>query len=246
MLRKMTLLLPLSFLFVPRAAMALCEELGDRVRSLYSQSDAVFVGTVIDKNIDSSDDGDGLITYHITPTEILKGLQTKQVVLKEENASGRIGLDAGKTYLIFASTEGSPEGKPIAGVLWPISYGCVSSDDFSMPQGVSKLAEAYKAKSAAAAHEPASIRIRVLEMDTGSPVNGSPFLIEGMGISKTSKTDKDGWLWMELAPGHYRIHGIGPNIISTQTFEETSINFDVKEGGGWDQLFYDHGKAKAR
>lgn len=240
-------ILILFFLSASANLWPLCFRINEQVRSNYSQSEVVFVGKVLSRRAwiqdepvlpgdeTSKDDEDGAIFYKVQLKEMIKGNLPAEFVVKTINASGRVWLDAGKTYLLFASREDLKGGGKTKHY-WLHEFGCRDPNEFSLPGANDKVKEAKDVRQAAENHGKAKIGVRVLRDE--APMSGKHFSLKGEGLKKAGVTGNDGWLWFEVPAGHYEAESKDDGVVE-QIFEEKRFSFDVPEGGGWDCVFVD-------
>jgi hypothetical protein len=175
------------------------------------------------------------MVYGVKVLEVFKGNVKNLSKVREENSSGRLWYAVGGTYIIF--TEQAPNSPPEAPADW--LQGCSEQEAFRMPVAKQKLEEIRSSKLSAARHEPASIRLRVVDKETRAPMKGVRFLIEGSNEKWRIKSDKEGWAWASLPAGSYQVRAVEQEktIVSEILLQQT-VKFQVSEGGGWDQLFW--------
>jgi hypothetical protein len=174
-----------------RTATAFCLQPAPTVTCEFLNSTAVFVGTVIASHEIRSDDGQTIVSraYVLTVQELFRGPRGKNIWVYTANDSGRLPLDLGRQYLLFADE---------ADMQLHI-FGC----------GNSGLAS----RSAAAILELKTLRIpRDSEIEgrisTTIPGNGPPLpsfriIVRGRHSKYFAITDKHGWFHVHLPPGDY-------------------------------------------
>jgi hypothetical protein len=223
--------------------MALCPDPVPRVQTLFTRSDAAFIGTVVSEHgVDekgkkvSLDSDNGYINsveicFRIKTTKIFSGPKAEFVDVYNGNDSGRMGLSVGDTYLIFAAKD--KDGK---------LFGyCDDATDSTDPDYSEKIVELNEVIKNIEKGMPGDIRSFV-GRDRQSGIDGIPnihFVISGNGKTYTAVSDAKGWFRISVPAGHYSVKPAEPkwNIELSDYCWENSDDLDVRTAGGADLGF---------
>lgn len=206
-----------AFTLVPRAMACM----------LYFRSDVVFTGKVVSVKEDYADeDGEKFIEGWFYTLKIIKayhGVDTPTILVYTSNDSGRLPLEFGKQYLLFADKEGS---KLI------IAEDDVSGELKDSKQALKDIDKIMVRKKG----EGGDVYARVVEdpwnADTGG-VGGIHITVSGSAGSANGVTNKNGWVHMHVPAGMYSAKASGRKwVFSSQDIAwEDSDNFSVPNGG---------------
>jgi hypothetical protein len=194
---------------------------------LYFRSDAVFTGKVVSVKEDyTSKSGEKFLEGWFYTLKIIKayrGIDTPSIRVYTSNDSGRLPLELGKKYLLFADKEGS---KLI------FADDDISGELKDSKQALKDLDKIMTRKKG----EGGEVYARVVEdpwnADTGG-VNGIHITVSGSAGSVTGVTNKNGWVHMHVPAGMYSAKASDPKwVFSSQDIAwEDSDNISVPNGG---------------
>lgn len=175
-------------------AFGFCFEPEPTVACEFLNSDAVFIGRVLSTRTtpaqgEQFDEG---WTYEMNVLRMFRGPTGKTISVFTENNSGRLPLDNGKTYILFA-TKG--QGRFVIGY-------CGHSALLS--QAADTVKELDKLRIPSDAEIEGRISFSGIP-DTGTHVSGVHVLIQGEGKTYTAITDRDGWFHLNVRPGWYSV-----------------------------------------
>ncbi len=165
---------------------AVCPSPVPKACSVFFDSDAVFVATVLSRQYVDNDEN---IQFEVRVSRVLRGDVKPTVVVYTGNDSGRLNWDVGREYVVFAWRR--------QGRLW-------SGDDCGPLSDPKKIAETLREIEELQHATTSSLEGDVL---TGLPPSpGVPAVIvraTGNGQTYESKSDHQGKFRMEVPPGLY-------------------------------------------
>lgn len=176
-------------LLVAAESQAVCPQPPPKVCSTFFSSDVVLSGTVA--AVEEVPDGDGFIEgwrYRISVAEVFKGRPRKDVFVHTPNDSGRLLLEVGNLYVLFAHAQGHQ--------LEVFSdCGTVSQADHAADtvQAIRRLSRA----------RDSIIEGQVAKNVPGPGVSGVRVEVSGPGATRRLVTDEHGWFRTSVPPGRY-------------------------------------------
>jgi len=183
----------IALAFCPIAAAGVCGEPHPQVCAEFFHSDAVFAGTVNSvRDWPTGDSGVGGWLYRLKVTKTYRGPVRTFIEVFTGNDSGRLHLENGHSYLLFACKQ---EG------LLTID-NCGNSTELSEAADLIHQLETVLAdiKSASGG----DIRGRIILATYAMPVR---FVVTATSGDKsyTGTTDEDGWFHIHVPPGEYAV-----------------------------------------
>lgn len=215
---------------LPSSGIAFCTEPNPRVRTELFRSDMVFVGKVV--SVKDEKDCDGWIIakrYLMDVQKVYRGRDVRTVEVLTENASDRLILDPGKSYILFACHE----------LARLIVRDCGNSTEADSAGAVIRQIE--EALKDAATQAEGCIRGRVVAHGaTNRGVPGIKLEVRGQGKTLVITTDSDGWFEVCVPGGNYSVK---PSPEATMKIVPFDLSYDdpnsfvVDEGGGAEVQF---------
>jgi hypothetical protein len=222
-----TIILAVAIVFNSTASGALTLVPRAMACMLYFRSDAVFTGKVVLVKEDyKSEDSEKFLEGTFYTLKIIKayhGINTPTIRVYTSNDSGRLPLELGKKYLLFADKEGSKLIIADNGVSGELK------DSKQALKDLDKIMDRTKG-------EGGDVYARVVEdpwnADTGG-VSGIHITVSGSAESATGVTNKNGWVHMHIPAGMYSAKASDPKwVFSSQDIAwENSDNFSLPNGG---------------
>jgi hypothetical protein len=203
-----------AFTLVPRAMACM----------LYFRSDAVFIGQVLSTQTNKDSDGDWEgWAYTLKVIKSYRGADAPTMMVYTSNDSGRLPLDDGKRYLLFAFTN---EGR------LTIGYDQVSGKLKDSKQALKDLDTIMAHK----AGQGGDIFGRVVGgafNDSSGGLNGIHVSIKGPGGDTEVVTNKKGWFRVHVPAGTYSATAsdLKWKFESQDIAWEDSNSFSVPDGG---------------
>ena len=221
--------------FVSQPSVAICTHPIPRIQTLFTRSDAAFIGTVVSKRPNKTDpndkDYDTGFYFGLKVKRLFRGPNKKVIEVYEDNDSGRMALEIGHTYLIFVTKQ--KDGK-----LQGWCYDAREINNKDDEKNYSLKIEAVIKKIKAGAN--GDIQGLVLDRDSNG-IADVHFTITVAGGVQTYKTvsDKDGFFHVSVPAGNYFV---GPSetkwqFKTTEYSLDQNYDVDVLPGGGGEVEF---------
>jgi hypothetical protein len=214
------------WLLAASSSHAACPLPHPKVCAEFYKSEAVVIGTVASEEVVDMGDVDGWV-YRLNVTRVFRGAATDELSVFTENASARLPLRVGGTYLLFVHE--------YEGILEITSCGN------SVP--VSEAAEKIKELEEIAKASNGTIEGRVVSY-LPAPRGGWKGL-EAVRVVATGEngvysvvTDRDGWFHITVPTGTYRARAEGPPPTVCLDLSYDDSDDLVIEKGGCGQLWF--------
>ncbi|MGA9852663.1 MAG: hypothetical protein WBR15_07005 [Gammaproteobacteria bacterium] len=191
--------------FMSGVASAFCSAPPPKVCSAYFQADVVVRGKVlsVQRNAD-------WIHYKISIEKTFKGQQLPTRYFDTGNDSGRLSLDAGAKYVLFAYRNDNR-----------LEIGC-DEEPLSDPSKVAVVSAEIE-RLQASKQTFAIIEGEVLAADYSSPLPGVSVVATGLGGIHRVVSNNKGLFSMRVPPGLYSVH-VAPNIVEQTIYSEIYTN----------------------
>jgi hypothetical protein len=191
---------------------------------LYFKSDVVLIGQVTSTDTikDSGGDRKGW-SYTLKVIKSYRGAAVPTMKVFTANDSGKLPLEVGKTYLLFASQ--------VDGRL-SIGYDEVSGELKDAQQALKDLDKIMARRPDQGGDVYGRITKRVFDPDTGG-LGGIAVNIQGAAGSAHAMTDENGWFKVHVHAGNYSAMAANPSwkFQSQDMAWEDSDTFLVPDGG---------------
>ncbi len=200
-----------------RIAWGTCLHPTPKVCSEFFRSDAVFLGAVTARQEVIDDEGfiEGWI-YKVRLTRTFKGGLPRDLSVHVPNDSGRLTLDVGREYVLFASE--------IGGRL-EIVNDCGPASDPDRKQEVIREIQALHGASGAVI-EGETVR----GTSTGPGVPGVIVTATGVGKVLRARTDRNGEFRVRVPPRRYRV-AVNPDVaIPSDLTLDDPDSLELKQG----------------
>lgn len=168
---------------------------------LFDRSPTVFIGTVTKERKKFLEDGEywNAFIYKLDVHEVFVGNLEGEVEVTTGNDSGRLPLDVGQTYLLFAND--------YKGDLY-IGGGGNSSEISEASETIREIRRVFAEQKTA---KDGNIRGHIYVVPFDIPkeykqgTGGITFVAEGSAGKFSGVTDEDGWFEISAPPGEYRV-----------------------------------------
>ncbi len=188
-------------LFVASQSQAVCPQPQRKACSAYFSSDVVFSGTIASvEEVPEADDFIEGWRYRVNVAEVFKGPHQSQATVHTSNDSGRLLLEVGKFYVLFAIVQG---------------------DDLEVGADCGSLQSAEHARETVdEVRRLLSVRDSVIEGQIsrayvlGPGIPGVSVEVFGPGTIRKLVTDNQGWFHVSVKPGSYRV-SVDPRFAAT-------------------------------
>ncbi len=225
-------------------SMAICPFPERRIRTQFTRSEVVFIGTVLsERGIDSKGKevkdpidlepfGDAdYLCYRVKGGQIFRGVKNNEFDICEGNHSARMGLRIGQTYLFLIEKEKN-------GMLLGSCRDAINSRDPDYQKKISEVKEVIRNINAKADGDILGF-VGATEGKASVGLNGIHFLLKGMGVTRTIVSDKEGWFHARVPAGLYKIEPIESNYqIEASIYSPDNPNrIDVRVAGGGEISF---------
>jgi hypothetical protein len=172
----------------------ICPQPAPKVCSAFFKSDAVFIGTVVSEHAVPDKDDPGFVEgwlYRVRVDRRFRGTTGQTAVVHTGNDSGRLLLEVGHQYLLFATFQNGH---------LQIGDDCGPLSDSSRMRG--NVREIESLHGATAAIVEGEVR---KETASGVGVRGVNVTVSGMGRTYRLTSDRQGLFRGLVPPGRYRI-----------------------------------------
>lgn len=170
-------------------ALAFCSAPPPKICSAYFQADVVLRGVVL-----SEQRGSEWIRYRIKVEKTFKGKATHLRSFYTGNDSGRIELDVGTEYVLFANRYQDR-----------FTIGC-DEDSLSDPATIAAVSEEIARLQATKPTTPATIEGQVVAAgDFDLPMPGVVVTVIGANAIHKVVSNREGLFSLQVPPGHYRV-----------------------------------------
>jgi len=192
-----------------------------QVTAEYFHSNAVFTGKVLSERAEMSEalsDGDRFTNgwwYSIQVSKVFLGQKKDVIEVYTENSSGRLRLEVGQEYLVFAITYNNG---------LEICYGGNTELLSKSKQKIEQLEQIPKMTDG-------EIEGRTVAQTHWKGIEGIKVTISGNGKALSCTTDKDGWFHIRVEPGKYKATVEDLTIIPYDMSYDKPEDFEVKKGG---------------
>jgi len=223
-MRRQVFLIALFFTVNAGTALAVCLEPHPRVCAEFFRSDAVFVGTVVSvRNLPEKGEFTGGWVYQLMVKKMYRGFVQETIEVLTQNDSGRLPLDKGHTYLLFATKR---EGQFWIG-------GCGNSA--KVTKGDDAIQEIEQVLKNSKSASGGNIRGRIVQspLGTGKGIEGVPISVRGEAKTYSATTDKDGWFYVKVPAGKYSVttDSLDWYVASYDLSYDVPSQFSVPNGG---------------
>lgn len=186
-------------------ASAFCSAPPPKICSAYFQADVVVHGKVlsVQRNAD-------WIHYKISVEKTFKGRKLSTRYFDTGNDSGRLSLDVGLQYVLFAYRNNDR-----------LEIGC-DEELLSEPSKVAVVSAEIE-RLQASKQTFATIEGEVLAADYSSPLPGVSVVATGVNGVHKAVSNSNGRFSMRVPPGLYRVH-VAPNDIEQTIYSEIYTN----------------------
>jgi len=236
------LLALIHFSFI-EPSLAFCPSPKPRVRTLFTRSDLALIGRVVSvhgvdekgkeiKNEDLSPFGDAVkLRFKMKVSKTFKGSKVEYVEVCENNDSGRMGLEVGRTYLVFIQ-------KDEKGELLGYCDDAVDSRDEDYQNDIAEIGEIEREIKAGANGDILGFVGSAEDVGVDG-VSGIRFVVSGSGVVKEVVSDKNGWFHIQVPAGHYKVKAInsGKTVESSDYCPDDPEDVDVRTAGGGELSF---------
>ncbi len=189
---------------------------------LYFRSDVVFTGQVLAKEAAKGPAGGGWV-YTLKLIKSYRGASTPTLRVFAADDSGRLKLEEGKQYLLFAFNQ---DGR------LSIAYDQVSGELKDTQQALKDLDKVMARRSGDGGEIYGRVTKRVFGPDSGG-LGGIPVTIQGPDGNTRVVTDQDGWFKVHVPTGSYSATALSPawKFQAEGTAWEDASGFQVPDGG---------------
>jgi len=224
--------------------MAICPFPARRIRTQFTRSEVVFIGTVLSesginskgKDVNDPTDLDPFgdaeyLCYRVKAGQIFRGVKNNEFKICEGNDSSRMGLQIGETYLFLIE-------KNKNGMLLGSCGDAINARDPDYSKMISEVKEVIQYINAKSDGDLLGF-VGSTEGNVSDGLGGIHFLVKGMGVTRTVVSDKDGWFHVPVPAGQYKIEPIESNykIKATIYSPDSPDRIDVRIAGGAEVSF---------
>jgi len=205
--------------FLVNYAYAICTHPEPLAKTKYSRADDVFLATVLAVRYGPSiygpyareegDEEDKSGTFYTVNIEkTFRGQQKNTLEIYEENASSRMGLSVGHSYLLYLT-------KTRNDYLQGSCYDAVDSGD---PGFNDQINVVERLSVSGKSINGSEIRGYVAEENPfGNALNGVRFVIKSDKHEYRAKSDENGYFYLQVPPGRYMVDSFDSNWIIMPT-----------------------------
>ena len=192
-------------ILISATATAFCSAPPPKVCSAYFQADVVVRGRVLSAQRDSD-----WIHYKISVEKTFKGRQLHVQSFDTANDSGRISLNVGREYVLFAYRNNDR-----------LEIGC-NEDRLSDPAKVATVSAAIE-RLQVSKPTVSTIEGQVLTLDYSSPLPGVSVVATGANGIHRAKSNIEGLFSMKVPPGSYRVD-VDPRVVQQTIYSQIYTN----------------------
>lgn len=192
-------------MFWPGIAAAFCSAPPPKVCSAYFQANVVVRGKVLSVNR-----GADWIVYKIRVEKTFKGQDTSERILYTGNDSGRLPLDVGRDYVLFAYRSSHR-----------LELSC-NEEPLSNSASVARVSQAISRLRASRA-ALATVEGQILTTAYSEPLPGVSVVVVGAAHIYKTMSDSRGLFSIQVPPGHYRVD-VDPAIVKQTIYSMIYTN----------------------